>query len=284
MSTTLGPPLPLDGPLPVAPAHSLLAAATIVPSDARHGVGGAIWPYPPGLPEAWDPCSAGTFRTKKEGQGWELPEFQSFEVYLPITCSSITAHSPGFADRVLLAFAATESFAVASELARGVASGGMNPFLLDGNLNILNAGTAVNPDYGLGLLEDAIGATGRGGMILTTPAAGAALNGTGGFGLETRSGALVTTANATPVALDGGFIGASPSLHPVLNTGEAWAFATGPVQIRRADNIDIVADLRSSLDRADNTVTFRAERSYLVTWDTQLQAGVLIDLTGCVLC
>lgn len=284
MSQTLGPPLSLDGPLPVAPLRSLLNTVTVIDSpDLRFGVGGVVWPYPPGLPESFDPCSTGTFRTKSEGEGWDLPQFQPFTVYLPITCSSITAAAPGFADRVQLAFAATESYAVARELARGAANP-LNPFLDDANLTILNAGVAVNLDRGLGLLEDAIGATGRGGVILTSPAVGTGWNGSGGYGIDTKSGALLTTANATPVALDGGFIGSSPSLHAALSDDEAWAFATGPIQVRRSPEITILSTLEESLDRSDNTVTFRAERDYLVTWDTALQAGVLIDLTGCVLC
>jgi hypothetical protein len=277
MSTTLGPPLALDGPLPVAPSRSLLATATIVPPGSdRFGVGGAVWPFPPGLPLSWSPCSDGTFRTKEDGSGWELPIFESFTVYLPITCSSITAHAPGFDDRVRLAFAATESYAVAFELARGHANP-VNPFLTDANLAILAGGVAVAPDVGLSYLEDAIGATGKAGMIHTTPAVGASMN--GGYGLAGRSDVLLTTANGTPVALDGGYIGASPSLHAPLVAGEAWAFATGPVQIRRSADIEVIGDLGESLDRSTNEVTFRAERDYLVTWDTELQAGVLIDWT-----
>lgn len=279
MSQTLGPPLSLDGPLPVAPPRSLLNTVTVIDSpDLRFGVGGVVWPYPPGLPESFDPCSTGTFRTKSEGDGWDLPQFQPFTVYLPITCSSITAAAPGFADRAALALAATESYAVAYELARGIANP-LNPFLCDANLDILAGGVAVAPDVGLSYLEDAIGATGRGGVILTTPAVGAAFNGSGGYGIDVRSGSLTTTANGTPVALDGGLIGCSPSLHAALGAGEAWAFATGPIQVRRSPEIQILSTLSESLDRSDNTVTFRAERDYLVTWDTELQSGVLIDFT-----
>ena len=279
MSTTMGPPVYLDGPLPVAPSRSLLATATIVPSDSdRFGVGGAVWPYPPGLPSAWDPCSTGTFRTKADATGWDLPIFDAFTVYLPITCSTITAHSPGFEDRARLALAATESFAVARELARGTANP-LNPFLTDANLNIL-APAAVTPDVGLSYLEDAIGATGRAGMIHTTPAVGAAINGSGGYGIDVRSGQLLTTANGTPVALDGGYIGANPSLHAPAAAGQAWAFATGPVQVRRSNDITMIpGDIAQATDRSINEVTFYAERDYLVTWDTALQAAVLIDWT-----
>lgn len=282
MSTTLGPPIYLDGPLPVAQPFSLLQAATIVPTDSdRLGVGGAVWPYPPGLPTSWDGCSAGTFRTKADGEGWELPIFAAFTVYLPITCSSITAHAPGFADRARAAFAATESFAVAYELARGHALP-LNPFLTDANLTILNAG-AVTPDVGLSYLEQAIGATGRAGMIHMDPATATSMNGSGGYGLDLRptsGGVLRTTANGTLVAVDGGYIGANPSLHAPAAAGQSWAFATGPVQIRRGGDIEIIADnIAQSMDRASNEVTFRAERDYLVTWDVALQAAVLVDWT-----
>lgn len=282
MSTTLGPPIPLDGPLPVAPPFGLLTAATIVPSDLRFGVGGAIWPYPPGTPIAWDPCSTGTFRTKSEGEEWDIPIFQAFGTYLGITCSSITAKSEGFADRARIAFAARESFGVARELARGLAAP-MNPHLTDASLVILAGGAAVTPDVGLSYLEDAIGETGQQGLIHLTPATAAAMNGSGGYGLDIRptsGNQLKTTANGTLVAVDGGYIGANPSLHAPAAAGQAWAFATGPVQVRRSPDIEMVADnIAQSMDRSDNTVTFRAERDYLVDWDTQLQVAVLIDWT-----
>ncbi len=279
-ATTLGPPVFVDGPLPVAPPFSLVQTATIVPSDLRFGVGGAVWPYPPGLPGSWDPCSTGTFRAKDAGEEWELPIFQAFTAYLGITCSTITAHIDGFADRAAIAFAARESFAVARELARGLANP-LNPFLTDANLVILAAGAAVSPDVGLSYLEDAIGATGQQGLIHLTPAVAAALNGSsGGYGLEAFGGKLRTTANYTPVAVDGGYIGANPSLHAPAATGQAWAFATGPVQIRRTPDISMIPDnIAEATDRGDNVVAFIAERDYLVTWDTELQVAVLVDWT-----
>lgn len=281
MTTTMGPPISLDGPLPVAPSRSLLNTVQIVPTGSeRFGVGGAVWPYPPGLPSSYDPCSTGTFRLKADAEGWDLPLFNAFTVYLPITCSTVTAHAPGFEDRARLAFAATESYAVAHEFSRGIANP-LNPHLTDGNLVILAAGAAVAPDVGLSWLEDAIGATGKAGVIHTTPAVGSAFNGSGGYGVDYRaSGPLQTTANGTPVVLDGGYIGASPSLHAALAAGTGWAFATGPVQVRRSPDIYGIPDsIAEATDRELNEVTFYAERDYLVTWDTTLQAGVLIDWT-----
>jgi hypothetical protein len=281
MSQTLGPPIYIDGPLPVAPTRGLLSAATIVPTGSdRFGVGAAVWPYPPDLPQSWAPCSDGTYRTKDDGEGWELPIFNAFELYLPITCSSITAKSPGFADRARAAFLARESYGLAHELATGH-SDSLNPHLTDSNLTILNGGSSVAPDVALSYLEDAIGATGQVGLIHLTPATGAAMNGSGGYQLDMYQGRMLTTANGTPVALDGGYIDTHPESVPhAPATGTAWAYASGPVQIRMWNDVDILADdIKESMDRQQNDVTFRAERAYLTTWDTQLQVAVLVDWT-----
>jgi hypothetical protein len=50
------------------------------------------------------------------------------------------------------------------------------------------------------------------------------------------------------------------------------------VQIRRSPNVTIMPDeLSQALNRAENIVTYRAERDALIDWDTQLQVGVLVD-------
>lgn len=281
--STMAPPVSLDGPLPVAPPHSLLSTpGVIVPntvSPDRYLGGGVVWPFPPGMPEAVEPCATGTFRTKDEGEGWELEEFKSFTAYLPITCSSITAHADGFYDRVLLAFKAKESWRVARELALGSATD--NPHLTDSNVTLLAGGAAVTADIAIAYLEEAIGATGIQGLIHMTPGAGAAANGSGGWQLDTVGGRLYTSANGTPVVLDGGYIGAQPTGGAAPGDGRSWAFATLPVAVRREDDVvQIGDDLKSSMDRGDNVVTFRAERGYLLTWDPDaLQVAVLIDWT-----
>jgi hypothetical protein len=39
----------------------------------------------------------------------------------------------------------------------------------------------------------------------------------------------------------------------------------------------VTQNVRSSLDRSDNTLVFRAERYVLHLWDGALQAAVLVD-------
>ena len=286
---TVGPPWAADGPLPVAPPHNLLSLPGILVPDTgdEHWlVGVEEWPYPRDLPDTVDPCAEGTFRVKGEGEGWNLPIFGPFTAYLPITCSSLSAARAGFADRARLAFQAKEAYGVAYELCRGHAQP-LNPFLADGNTQLPAGSTVLRPDVGLAYLEDAIGATALGGVIHATPAVASSWNGANGFGVEDKNGVLLTTANSTPVAVSSAYHGATPRFGAVAaNAHQQWVFASSQIQVRRQADVQIVGPtLKESMDRSDNTVTFRAERGYVVTYDSPetsgdtrpCQAAVLVD-------
>ena len=120
MALALGPPLAVDGPLPTAPAYSLLTVAQIIDdaADPHWGLGVELNAYPVGPPRTWDPCSTGTFRVKEEGDDLPQPGFPPFVVYLPITCTASGIDQDTFADRVRLAFAAKESYGVELELSQ----------------------------------------------------------------------------------------------------------------------------------------------------------------------
>lgn len=271
-SLTFGPPVTLDGPLPVAPPHSLLKVPGVLQEDGsdRWINGVTVYSYPDDLPATWDPCSAGTYREKNEGTGVPLPVFASFVVYLPITCTAMgIGVSDEFANRAEIAMNAVESYAVEQQLSQGVGIG-TNPFFADTEATILAGGAAVTPDVGLAYLEDAIGATGKQGMLHATPAVISRW-------FDQDSFDALVTANGNKVASGGGYIGADPALGDTPAAGQAWAFATGPVEVRHSPVA--VMDIREVLDRTTNDVTFRAERYVLAEWDTALQAAVLIDWT-----
>ncbi len=68
---------------------------------------------------------------------------------------------------------------------------------------------------------------------------------------------------------------------------EEWAYATGPVDIRRSEIFTTPDTLAQALDRSlgasnsrPNTITYRAERYFAVDWDSALQAAVRIDRCG----
>ena len=69
-----------------------------------------------------------------------------------------------------------------------------------------------------------------------------------------------------------------PDGDPWPSEDQSYAIATGPVEIRREDSITMLpGSLAEALDRSQNLVTYRAERDYLVEWDRQLQAAILVD-------
>ena len=270
---TFGPPIVIDdGHRPVAPPHSLLKTPGVVkePGDPHWLSGAAVYPYPPGPPAEWDPCSAGTFREKDEGEPFDSAYFASFVSYLPITCSAMSIGDPSeFARRAEIALNAVQSFSVERQLSQGTGVA-TNPFLADANHTLTDAvATATPPDAALAYLEEEIGETGKQGLIHATPPV------VSRWFDQTSNNLDPITVNGTRVVSGGGYKGATPSGRAAAQAGESWVYATGPVEVRLGTVA--VMDIKEVLDRTNNDVTFRAERYVLVTWDTQLQAAILVD-------
>lgn len=286
--TAVGPALDIDGPLPVAPPHSLLETrvwdldaqnepvlASVVRSrDATRVLNGVnVWGYPEGCASLWEPCSDGTFRTKSEDSDWPLPRFDSFVVYKPVTCSTISvgADPEEFSRRAERALDAVLSAGIESALAQGVTQSS-NPFFGDASVSILNSGTAVSPGVALSHLEDAIAATCRVGMIHATPGV---VSGLQAFPLPGDDLTRLITANGTPVVSGMGYVGVDTPWLTTPGATEDWVFATGPVHVYLGPLV--IYDVKESLDRSDNVLTFRAERYVVALWDTSLQAAILVD-------
>lgn len=269
----VGVRLDLDGPRPVAPPHSLLnTPGVVVERDSGRWLNGVVIDgYPDDTPSLWEPCAEGTFRVKDEGTEAPMPTFDPFVVYIPVTCSAYGMTM--IAERAQTVLEATESMGVEQGLVAGI-PGSSNPYVGDSDLTILGAG-AVTPAVALSYLENEIGKTGRRGMILATPAVVAAWNALPtGQGGGVLSGSLVT-ANGTPIISADGIIDVIPDGEAEPGGAEDYIFATGPIEVRLGPLV--ITELAESLDRSDNSVTFRAERYVLATWDTALQVGVLVD-------
>lgn len=260
--------LDLRGPRPVAPPHSLLKTPGVVVEGPDRWLNGVNEiGYPEDVPSLWEPCSEGTFREKEEGTDRPQATFDAFVAYLPITCSTFGWQE--LQEQAEAVLDATLSYGVEEALAQGI-PGSSNPYLGDANLTIVS-GTQT-PATALAYLEDAIGATGRMGMIHATPAIVSTL---AADKLEGNEEGILLTSNGTPVVSGGGYIGTDPDSGGTPSAGQGWMFATGPVEVRLGDLV--ITDIAQSLDRSDNVVTFRAERYVLATWDTSLQTGVLVD-------
>lgn len=269
----VGPALDLEGPLPGPPEYSLLTLPGVVKEDGARWLNGVnVFGYPCGVPLLWEPCSEGTFRTKSEESEMPVTRFDSFAVIQPLTCSAIGMGNPEeYSIRAERALEATQSFGVEEALSQGV-TGSANPFLGDGNVTVLGGG-AVSLQTGLSLLENAIGETGRAGMIHAAPAVASGWSFDGGL---VSDGRTLKTWLGTPVVSGGGYIGAEADGNAPA-AGNAWAFATGPVEVRLASVSTL--PIRDVLERETNVVTFRAERYALAIWDTCLQVAVEVDYT-----
>lgn len=268
--------LRIDGPLPVAAPYGLTTTPGILGAeeDGHWQAGVAVDSWPTDLPLTHDPCSVGTLRTKEEGTEPPLPEFGSFTVYYPMTCSGLGLGNAQGAERMRqrarMALEATESYAVERELAEAP-SATDRPHLTDASLQYPIGMAAVSPRAAVEGLENAIGLTARQGMLHIDPASAISL---AGHGVIEADGRTMRTKRGTTVIVGNGYIGAGPGAAP---TGrQSWIFATGPVRVLRSDE-PFVPDLASALDRETNIATFRAEREYVVYWDTALQAGALAD-------
>jgi len=278
-SIAVAAPIRVGGPKPKAPLHGLLSVPSVrVPGEDRWEAGVALDGYPEEVPDLWDPCSSGSTRDKDEGSARPMPVFASFELYVPIICSALGIGDPeDFAGMAAAVLEATQSFGVEKALAQGI-FGMANPFLVDANMVTL--ATNVSARVALSYLEDAIGQTGRQGLIHLTPAIG---DGVQSVPLHSeRPEAPLYTAAGTPVAIGSGYIGANPAIEnpgePAPSGTAQWVFATGPVEVRIEDQITMLpGEISEALDRSTNEVVYRAEKVAVVSWDTALQVGVLAD-------
>jgi hypothetical protein len=270
----------IDGPIPEPPLFRLLDVAEVVEPDDPHWRNGVqMWGYPPSIPVLWESCAQnGTF-LKNDGDAAPLPEFPGFTNYLSITCTAagIDWTDPAsWKERGLRAFNAVESYALEKEISQGLMAP-LSPHFDDANLSILGGGTAKKPQVGLSYLEDAIGATARRGMIHGTPGTVTAWGKE--FLVFRQDGELITPVGSR-VATGDGYIGGDPAGGSSPTTGQAWAYATGRIKIIRDKAPRFNPDnFSQALNRAQNIITFEVERDYVVGWDTELQAGVLIDWT-----
>jgi hypothetical protein len=260
-----------------------------VPANAgreRWLSGVAVYPYPVDTPDLWNACVPPSGGTKSFGTGVTPPEFPALTASLPITCTSQQVpDEAAFRGRAVQTLSAVESFGVAREFMGGATTLGPDsaPYLADSAAVILNGGVATKPNHALQILEQAIGLTGRLGLIHCSPMMATALLGNG-FVIKDVTG-VIRTINGNVVIPDAGYIGVSkPAMGSAPTLNEEWAYATGGVDLRRSEIFTTPDTRTEALDRGlgatnhrTNTFTYRAERYYVVNWDTELQATVLVD-------
>lgn len=274
-----GPQFFINGPTPTPPPFSLLRTVEVLAESDPHWQNGiSLYPYPADLPSGQSACGVGTYRAKDAGESVPLPDFDPIVVYLPENCfpPSIGGY-PGdqekYQARAEAVLNAVASFAVERQLVTGEHEPA-NPYLGDSNRTLLNNGVTTDGQAGLALLEDAVGRTGRQGLIHATPSIVSAWDSAGYTLVE--SGGVLRTRRGTPIVVGDGYIDMAPD-GQALDDTEQFAWATGPVLILKSPIYQTPETVREALDRENNLVTYRSEQNFVVAWDTVLQAAVKID-------
>lgn len=277
-SIMVAAPVPLSGPVPRAPRHSLLGVPGVrVPFEQRPDrweSGVNVWGYPEEVPRLWAECSTGTDRVKENGAASHPGGiFEPFVIYVPILCSA-RGNYEEIPPRARAVLDATESFGIELALVDGITGLG-NPHLADANVVKPNGNTAVSARVAVSMLDDAVGQTGREGLLHLTPAVADA-HPTLRIRDDEEDEPIYTTAG-TPVSVGGGYIGAEAGGSGFGATSD-WVFATGPVEAFVEEDPDWVPeDIADLLDRTNNDLIYRAEKRAVVQWDTALQVAVLCD-------
>lgn len=278
-TTTLGPTVGLASHAPSPPRYSLLQAVPIVPDADLHYLAGAeVWPWVDARSGGvHNPCATGTNREKNGQQDLPspLPEFASFTVYVTIECTarSVSEDYDIWAGRAVAALRAVESSLVEEEISRGVRVP-LNPhFALDSN--ILNGGAALGVVDALALLEQESFVTGAAHLVHIDPAT--SVEASAQNLLDHEGGQCYLVGTGSQVVVGAGYIEANPDGEALATDTLSWAWSTGPIEIRRDEIVVNPPTVREAMERTTNFITIRAERDYLVTWDTVLQDAVLVN-------
>lgn len=169
-------------------------------------------------------------------------------------------------DRVRRQAEAVASFMVARELWTGALTAA-NPATVDGS-------PVVNPSLDNGAITVASTATGVVNRLAALEqAAMVSANGQQVFlhvpphlvlqlgNLLRLSGDLLVTPLGNVIVADAGYPGSGPA-----GTGTDWAYATGPVAVRMT-TIEVLADMRETLDRTNNRRKLYARREFAAAFD-----------------
>ena len=286
-----GPLWRIDGPPPIPPRYGLLPAANspsagvrvvpdVDPGGRERWINGVeVYPYPPDCPLTFDACApASEAYGKEEGTNPTPPQFSAITLYQPVHCTSRgVGDQRAYTARAVQALEAKQTAALETELLTGAALSFANPHLADGNGTFPYDDNITSPINGIALLEAEIAESCIMGLIHVSPQMAAFLRDR--WVLDDRDGVLRTINGNVVIPGFGYVLGATPAGHTEALEAEnqEWIYASGPVDIRLSAVFVVPENVSEAVDRSTNDVIYRAERYALVTWDTVVQAAVLVD-------
>lgn len=293
-------PLTTVDPRPPPPAspYGLLSAADLVDGAADgHWQAGIIWQSPCVTGgTTYDECIvvSGTGGapppppTKGVNVNLGLRGATPFTVYADYTCSPV-GDDP--LDRARGTLAGVEDWQVERAFWTGAAGGqqtvwprlqgGSTPVAYQQGTSlvtlqppIVTGGGPWDASEALGVLEQLLGDCTRALGVVHVPRL--ALPALVAFGLVVRNGARLETPAGNRVAAGAGYPGTSP-LGAAPTADSAWLVGTGPVFAYRSAVRSFTRP--ESFNRAENTITGVAERTYLVGFDC-CAVAVAVNLTS----
>lgn len=268
----------IDGPAPRPPALTLANAATIVADgDDRWINGASTWDWPIDLPDAWDPCQASSSsgHSKDAGTHTGSTDWASFTILQGITCTTASFKDPAeWQARARTSLEAREDWRLGYEFWTGALQS-ENAHLTGTGVVSVNAGAATSVLNAVALLEQAIADKGGDGVIHMRPGPFTQLSLGYGGAVTVKSGVAYTQLG-TPIVPSVGYPGLGPANASIATTVE-WAYATGPINLRRSEVTIVPGSMSEATNRSINLTTFRAERYVLLTWDQRIHAAAKID-------
>jgi hypothetical protein len=207
-------------------------------------------------------------------EGVPLETALPFTVYASFACSPI-GNWDRAEERARAALLSGEERAVEAMMSAGVHASS-NSLTGASTVNITpTPGTAVSIQTGLALLEQYLGANGKGEGTIVGTRRDILLANTDGK-LIVREGDHLETFLGTPVAALAGITGTVGPNNTAAGPGESWLFALGSRPRIIRGGVFLTSERDYSLNTEDNNLNILAERTYVLGWDC-FTAGVLVS-------
>lgn len=278
------PPLLVPAPTVQPYSHGLFSVAQMPVDVDPHWRCGIQWEPYACAPARLQPVE----ECEEEPPPWEsddgvpLVEASPFVVYGSYHCRLPGRSLPAdIEDRARQALLLGEQRAVEEALWTG--SAGNTPHLASPDAVVLNpvpnpgAADALSPVAAIAALESYLGANYGGVGVIHIPRGAAAVLARHHQFCGDCAPPLRTVLG-TAVAAGGGYVvNTGPDGSPAP-PGTAWAYATGPVAIRRSEIFMLPDSLAGAFNRTTNEVEVIAAREYVIGWDCVL-AAVLINVS-----
>lgn len=150
--------------------------------------------------------------------------------------------------------------AASSAVTTSIVQGGLQVTLQTAATSV--TGSPVSPAVGIGLLESQLGACYDGVGVIHVPES--AVPALANLNMIYRDGPNLRTYNGNLVVAGAGYTGSSPS-GVAPSPGTTWMYATGQLFMYRGPIKTFTRE--ESFNRANNTLTAIAQRTYVLGWD-----------------